>query len=330
MAAEEVVLAALREALLDRHQGPVVALLSGGPDSVCLLDGLLRTYRGRRLVALHVNYRLRPEAEAEEVHCRELCAALGVELQVCKAEPPPPENLHAWARQLRYREAVRLARSLEEPGLPGLVATGHTADDQLETVLYRLCVSPGRRALVGMRPRRGRLVRPLLGVWRPQVYAYLRSRGLPWREDPSNLEGRFARARVRTQLREALRAVHPAAERNVLRTASQLREEGELLEALVERELAGAAALPAQRLAALDPALARLLLVALAERATGRYVPQAAHRLGEVVALIRASHGGAQRRELHLGGGATAVVEGGMLRVVSLQREGGKAGKANS
>ena len=76
-------------------------------------------------------------------------------------------------------------------------AAGHTATDQVETVLYRLAASPGRRALLGMPVRSGRLVRPLLGVGRDETAAWCRDRGLPWREDASNATDAFARGRVR-------------------------------------------------------------------------------------------------------------------------------------
>src|SRR3712207_1452654 len=106
----------------------------------------------------------------------------------------------------------------------------HTASDQAETVLYRLAVSPGRRALLGMEPRRGRLVRPLLEVTREDTRAYCRARGLAWREDPSNADRRFARARVRHDVLDALREVNPAAELNIAETARALRDEHEVID----------------------------------------------------------------------------------------------------
>ena len=86
-------------------------------------------------------------------------------------------------------------------------------------------------------------MRPLLGVTREQTAAYCRERGLRWREDESNSDERFARTRVRDGVLPALRAVHPAAEANLLRTAALLREETELLDALVAAELDGAASI---------------------------------------------------------------------------------------
>jgi tRNA(Ile)-lysidine synthase len=160
----------------------------------------------------------------------------------------------------------------------------------------------------------GRLIRPLLAVTREQTAAYCSARSLSWREDESNDDPRYARARVRHGLLPALRAVHPAAEGNVLRTASLLREETELLDGLVSAELGGEASIALARLRELPAALARLVVVRLAEDAVGDYVPQAGDRVGEILDLAR--RGG--RAELHVGGNAGAVVERGTLRMVRL------------
>ncbi len=292
---------------------PVVAMLSGGRDSVCLLDVAVALCGDARVRALHVNYGLREAADADERHCRELCEGLGVELSVTRARAPAPApapqahgNLQAWARDVRYDAAQALA----EPD-DAAIATGHTASDQVETILYRLAASPGRRALLGMAAVEGRLLRPLLGVTREQTAAYCRERGLGWREDESNDDERFARARVRGGLAPALRAVHPAAESNVLRTAALLREETELLSALVDGELDGRSQIAIVRLRELPPALARMVVVRLAEDACDSFVPQAGERVGELLEL--AERGG--RAELHVGGLVAAVIEDGSLRM---------------
>jgi tRNA(Ile)-lysidine synthase len=318
-------------------EGQVVAMLSGGRDSVCLLDVAVAVRDAEHVRALHVNYGLRGEDSAgDERHCAELCSRLGVELEIVRVDPSgrEPGNLHAWARDLRYGAAMRLAEELDgreeraqgssesrepsgSPGLPGspgsasrtCVAAGHTASDQVETILYRLAASPGRRALLGMAPREGRLVRPLLGVTREQTTAYCEARNLAWREDQSNDNELFARARVRSGLAKALRAVHPAAEANVLRTAALLREETALLDDLVDRELAGEQRIAVARLRELPNALQRMLVVRLAEHAASDYVPQAGARVQEILTL--AERGG--RAELHVGGNVGAVIEHGVL-----------------
>jgi tRNA(Ile)-lysidine synthase len=285
-------------------------MISGGRDSTCLLDVGVALLGPAGVAALHVNYGLREQAQDDERHCAELCRLLGVELEVVRVTGGPPAvgNLHAWAREKRYEAALAAA---ERAGPAARVASGHTASDQVETILYRLAASPGRRALAGMAAVEGRLVRPLLGVDREQTAAYCRARGLGWREDESNDDRRFARARVRNDVLPALRAVHPAAEANVLRTAALLREDGELLSALVAAELAQGPRVALSRLAELPPALARRVVVALAEEAAGGYVPQAGERVAEIIALGR--KGG--RAELHVGGQAAAVVAEGWLQM---------------
>ena len=203
--------------------GPVVVLLSGGRDSVCLLDVAVQVAGREAVRALHVDYGLRPEAEGDEAACRALCARLEVPLVVERARRPAGEgagggNLHAWARDVRYGAGSRLASAMGSRP-PARLAVGHTATDQAETVLYRLASSPGRRALLGMADEQGLLVRPLLraGATREDTAAWCAARGLPWREDASNDDPRFARARVRTGLSAALRAVDPRAEANVVR-----------------------------------------------------------------------------------------------------------------
>lgn len=325
------VLRRVRQEGLLTHGRPVVVMLSGGQDSVCLLDVAVEVCGSDSVRALHVNYGLRDEACEDERHCVALCERLGVKLDVLRVGEgdedahdgeqdvpgeegvrgvaPARGNLQAWARELRYEAARGVAERVD-----GLIAVGHTASDQVETILYRLAASPGRRALLGMSASEGRTVRPLLGISREQTAAYCKARRLTWREDKSNRSERYARNRVRNQLVPALRGVHPAAEANVLRTARLLRQETELLDGLVDAELGGESSIEIERLAALPTALARLIVVRLAEGACGTLVPQAGDRVAELVQLGR--RGG--RAELHLGGLAGAVIEQGRLRMVKL------------
>ena len=291
---------------------PIVAMLSGGRDSVCMLDLAVRVAGPEAVAVLHVNYGLRDDSDADERHCAALCESLGVELAVERPRRPEgPGNLQAWARDSRYAAAAALA-------LPraATIVTGHTADDQVETILYRLASSPSRRALLGMRPHDGSLARPLLGFTREETTAYCEQRGLAWRDDASNGDPGFARSRVRHGLLPELARIHPAAAANVLRTAALLRDEAEVLDALVDGELDGSGdsargAISLERMGDLPPALRRLVLQRLADGAAGRPVPGAARFAEQVSGLSRSGSAA-----LDLGGGVRAVVERGVLRAV--------------
>jgi tRNA(Ile)-lysidine synthase len=284
-------------------------MLSGGRDSTCLLDVAVRVLGAEAVSALHVDYGLRDDSAADRAHCEALCQRLGVELVVERPlRPEGPGNLQAWARDTRYAAAAALASAPD-----AAIATGHTADDQVETILYRLASSPSRRALLGMKPVDGKLLRPLLGVTRAETTAYCEQRDLEWRDDPTNEEGSFARNRIRRGLAKGLAEAHPAAAANVLRTAELLREEAEVLDDLVAAELDGSGDAPRgtiarDRLAELPPALRRLVVQELADAAAGRPVAGAARHAEQVAALTR---GGSM---IDLGSGVRAVLESGVIR----------------
>jgi tRNA(Ile)-lysidine synthase len=289
-----------------------VALLSGGPDSGCLAAGLAGTVGADSVVGLHMNYGLRPDSGEDEDACRSLCERLGVELVV--ERPRLAEgNLQAAARAARYEAAERLRA---ERGAEW-VATGHTRTDLAETVLYRLAASPGRRALLGLAPRWGRVVRPLLAIGREETRRLAVGAGLPFHDDPSNEDPRFARARLRTEVLPVLRELSPAAEENIAATWSELEEEAEALEALAV-ELTGGEleALQASALTQAHPALARLALRALAERAAGHPVPLSREAAAEVMRLVQLPEGG----EVDLGEGLRAICEAGLVRVAAGDR----------
>ena len=187
-------------------------MVSGGGDSVALLDIAQRL--GASASALHVNYGLRDGAAADEELVRELCAVAWTCRCTCEHVTLPAEgNLQELARDARYALAEQVAE--------GDYAAAHTASDQAETVLYRLAVSPGSRALHGMAPRRGRLVRPLLdgdprGGARLPARARARvARGPLERRPPLRARARAARrarrARASCRPRRAQRSPRPRA-----------------------------------------------------------------------------------------------------------------------
>jgi tRNA(Ile)-lysidine synthase len=307
----EDVLDAVRAGGLIEPGRTVLVMLSGGRDSTCLLDVAVTLAGASAVSVLHVNYGLRESANDDQRHCQALCDSLGVELTVTRPGAPTLGNLQAWARDARYGAAAQLAvpRGAD-------VAAGHTATDQVETILYRLASSPSRRALLGMRPRDGALIRPLLGLTREQTGAYCSERGLTWRDDETNDSDTYARGRVRNGLVPALRAVHPGAEQNVLALAATLREEAEVLDALVDRELRGGVVIELQRLRELPPATARLVVQRLADGAGGQPTPGTARRLTDILALRNTGV-----THVDLPGGVRATATDGLLSFSSTTRD---------
>ncbi len=299
----------VRESGLIAESTRGVVLVSGGADSAATAAGLVEVLGPAAVVALHLNYRLRADSDRDEDTVRELAAGLGVDLEVERPELGEG-NVQAAAREARYRSAERLR------GVRGAdwIATGHTRTDLAETLLYRLVTSPGRRALLGLQPRRGAIVRPLLGLDRDEVRRLARDAGLPFRDDPSNLEPRFARNRIRNEVLPVLREIGPA-EATIAETQAELSEEADALEGVVAEALARsgaetAGAVSREALAPLHPAVRRLALRRLAERAAGRAVALGRGRAEQIWRLVNDPEGGV----VELGGGVEAQVEAAHVR----------------
>jgi tRNA(Ile)-lysidine synthase len=250
-----------RERLLDGRE-PVVALVSGGGDSTLLVHVLAAL--GRPLELLHVAHGLRgAESRADAEFCVELGAGLGATCTVVEAPIADGAGVEARARDARRAAADRVAAGRRR-------ATGHTRDDRVETILYRLAASPGRAAWRALPATDGEgRVRPLLCLTRERVRAELFAAGIGWREDASNADRRFARNRVRHDVLPGFRSLHPAAERNLLETAAALRDEEEALAAAASDLFCeNGTALDVERASAAHPALVRHALRLLAGRPT--------------------------------------------------------------
>ena len=209
--------ASIREHELVESGGEVVCLVSGGADSTCLWHVLGAL--GYRVSALHVNHGLRgAESEQDAAFCRDVLGAEVVDGRGAETE--------AALREIRYR--VTEGR--------GLRATGHTASDQVETVLYQLVARGEPRAIE--RRRADGVVRPLLDVWRDETEAYCGAEGLEYRTDTSNPD--TARGLIRDEILPLLRRLHPDADRNLLRAGAERRLprriEKALLQLLASRE----------------------------------------------------------------------------------------------
>jgi tRNA(Ile)-lysidine synthase len=209
----------------------VLVALSGGIDSVLLLHELRRLapVHGWSLVAAHLDHAMRPSSAGDAAWVAGLCRAWEIPL-VSERLPDAPRGETA-ARQARHAFLRRVA---ESEGC-ALIATGHHADDQAETVLFRAIRGTGVRGLAGMAPRTpGGVVRPLLGFPRAAIRRHARRIGLRFREDPTNLALGAARNRLRHRVIPLLeQEVNPAARRNLARLAANAAEEREALEVLL-------------------------------------------------------------------------------------------------
>jgi len=291
-----VVLEALRRALeqLGLSQEHVLVAVSGGVDSMVLLHGLreLSQEFGLKLAVGHVNHGLRgASSEADEDSVRDIAAELGVEFARRRVEPQSLRRDTPSSRRLTVQEAARHLRyralqSIADELGADLVATGHNADDQAETVLLRVLRGTGPAGLMGIpaRSEDGGVVRPLLRVSRREIETWARERGLSWREDSSNRSLGYARNRLREKWLPGLtRDFNP----QLLRAVGDLAEaqywESQWFEAEVDREAAARFLLDGDALwierkdwASLPVALARRLARrALHEVGAGRWVSRA-------------------------------------------------------
>lgn len=207
----------------------VVCGCSGGPDSTAMLHALalLRGRLGHELVGVGVDHGLRPEAPAELKLASDVAGRLGLPFEVVKVELAAGPNLQARARHERHRALQSVALRVGAIA----VALGHTADDRAETLLMRLLRGAGPRGLAVMPARAPSpvggvdLVRPLVLARRAAVRLHLERHGLASADDPTNLESRFLRTRVRHELLPLLEDLSPGVAAHLCHLAEMLRLE---------------------------------------------------------------------------------------------------------
>lgn len=227
----------------------VLVALSGGADSTALLFVMndLRPELDLRLYALYINHNLRPlDIDYEIDHCKRLCEGLGIEffteeIDVKGYSQSQRINLQESARELRYQ---CLYKKSEELSI-SKIALGHTADDQLETILMRLIRGTGISGLAGIPPVRGKVIRPLIEIDRKTIEDFVieRSRSLPIRLkepyliDSTNKKTDYLRNRLRLTVIPQLRSINPSLNKTVLRFAEIVRDEERYFDILVTKNL---------------------------------------------------------------------------------------------
>ena len=240
MSVESKLLDALRPRLAARRW---LVGFSGGLDSAVLLHALAQLAQRQSvppILAIHVHHGLQAVADAWPEHCRQVCEALGVPLDVVRVQVEPGASLERAARDARY------AAFADRLGEGDLLLTAQHRDDQAETLLFRLLRGAGVRGLAAMPTERalgqGRLMRPLLAVSRAELQAYAGAQGLRWIEDPSNQCADHARNYLRLQVLPPISQRWPQATANMARTAAHMAEAQALLDELAQADLAAAQA----------------------------------------------------------------------------------------
>jgi tRNA(Ile)-lysidine synthase len=222
------ILATIREHGLTAKGDRLLVAVSGGPDSTALLHGLFKIAPrlGVTLVAACVDHRLRPESTAEASGVRRCCQEMGIACEVLEVDVGRARKAHVStqeaARNVRLSALEDAAGRLECTK----IALGHTADDQAETVLFRIVRGTGLAGLAGIPYRRGPFIRPLLDVRRADILAYLSRRNLAFVEDPSNANRRYARSRLRHDVLPLLVRENPRVVDALLALAHEARNKG--------------------------------------------------------------------------------------------------------
>jgi len=324
----------------------VLVAVSGGPDSVALLHGLVDAggqgaggQGGGHLIAAHFNHGLRGEqAAADEAFVVELCQRLRMGCQVGRARANTLGTGLIGEAALRTARYQFLSDTARQVGAR-YVATGHTADDQAETVLHRIVRGTGIAGLAGMRRHRQlipgvSLVRPLLSVSRREVLDYLAAIGQPYREDRSNADLRYTRNRLRHKLLPHLAAKYnPGVVDAVTRLASLAGEVQDVVARLVDdlstrcvtADRPGEVTLDGDELASAPRFLVRELLIAIWRRQGWSLQAMGFERWEELAELALAPQEAFPLWKKVFPGPVVAAREGRMLRLLAAPAEAAKS-----
>ena len=302
----------------DADRGTVLVACSGGADSLALLAAAVFEghKQGAHVVGAVVDHGLQEGSSDHTGRVVEQMAALGVDetASIRVRVDPGPAGIEAGAREARYAALAQLTEHFRA----SVVLLGHTLDDQAETVLLGLARGSGGRSLQGMRPSYadGAVVfaRPLLGVTRVETEAACRADGIAWWSDPQNADSRFLRPRVRHTVLPVLeRELGPGVAAALARTAQQLRDDMEVIEAL-----AGTAYARARRAGGLDLAelegSGRAVLTRCVRRAAldaGAIGSELSHDHVLAVLALAGTH---RQKQVQLPGHVTAYADGSVLR----------------
>lgn len=265
----------------------IVVAVSGGPDSVCLLDILnqLKDKYALELIVAHVNYGLRgKDSNGDEKFVLKLAEKYGLEGVILRPKIKNKKNLENNLRDIRYDffEKVRKEHDFD------CIAVGHNLDDQAETFLQRLIRGAGMRGLCGMQFKNGKIVRPLLGFSRQKIAKYLRARKLKYRIDKTNRESIFLRNRIRHQLIPYLeKNFNPRFKETIFQTATALSEDYALIENLAQDFFLKNRNLSVKKILPLSNALQKRIILQFLQKANGDLKNIESTHLGEILKIMK-------------------------------------------
>lgn len=302
---------------LELAPGPAIVAVSGGPDSVALLDILAGSRSASRLSlhVAHLDHGIQPAGSQVLEMVRELAARYRLPFHGARVELGPAAT-ETRARKVRYGWLEELARSIDAQ----VIFTAHQRDDQIETVLMRILRGTGPAGLAGMTLRRGRLVRPLLRVSRATLLEHVHMRELPTWDDPANRDRRHQRSWVRTEMLPFLRERVPDIDRRLERLARQAARQRAAWDRLLERKgfdlqrECDGVSVAASPFSNYDSAVVWALLGALGRRAGCHVGPMRAARIEQLLA------GGRSGAVVQLGNGCAAELSFDRLRLFREQK----------
>jgi len=205
---------------------PLTVAVSGGVDSMVLLDLLVKTQRSHqaRLQVVTFDHGLREASQQEVVMVKEVCQSYGIPCMIHQLHLEKGPQLQERARMARREILLRCE---------GWLATAHHASDQAETILFRMLRGSGLDGLQGMHYKQGRWVKPLLGFFKPEIYQYAKDRGLQWVEDPSNTHS--TRGTIR-ELWSTLASIHPNPQKAMSSVGHLLQRDADCLQELTDQQ----------------------------------------------------------------------------------------------
>jgi tRNA(Ile)-lysidine synthase len=292
----------------------VVLGVSGGPDSLCLLDVMARlaTQDDYELVVCHVDHALSDRSESVSTRVAKIAAEAGFDVHVARAHDLAGPNLHARARDFRYGFFETIASDVGA----AKIATGHTLDDRVETTIARLVHGASTEGLAGIPPAAGNRIRPLIGVRRAETRAYCEERALEFFDDPSNDDGRFDRAVIRADLIPAIeRRWGEGATRAMAEAADRLRDDADALTYLADRLYKDIGRAADDGSLMIDRSLLTEMPRALRRRVLERAVGRVRDRSGGIEAALSALDRGSSSQRFAVASGIEIALEATKVRV---------------